>query len=205
MASSEPKRNLPLWEPLEAQAATPLAKPSRNRPVMIRPFEAADALPMYAAVRETKEQLRRWMTWCNAGYSIADAKAFIARCLRETKEDADRNFAIIDKHYGDFLGSIGLNQVNVLQKSANVGYWVRKSAANQGAATQAARLVAQQAFNGLGFQRLEFVVPIENASSRLVAQRIGARFEKVLEKGLMIADKMHDTSLYCLRAADLAD
>lgn len=172
---------------------------------VIRPFQPADAVPMYEAARESHEQLCRWMTWCRPGYDLADAQIFVSRCPAAWASGEHYSFAILDRYTRRFLGSVALNQLNKLHQQASVGYWVRDSAVGRGAAASATRLVARFAFHELGMRRLEFLIPLTNAASQRVAQKVGAKLEASLRSRLLVNGVRHDAALYALLPEDLAE
>lgn len=170
--------------------------------VLIRPFQLEDALPMYQAARESLDQLCAWMTWCRSDFSLTDAEVFVSQCGRAWARGEHYSFAIIDAQTGNFLGSVGLNQLNHTHKVANVGYWVRNSAAGRGVATAAVRPVASFGLRKLGLNRLEFLIPTINVASQRVAQKLGAKFEGMMRSRLVIAGQSHDAAMYALVKAD---
>lgn len=175
----------------------------QNDFVSVRPFRPGDALPMYEAARKSLEQLRAWMTWCRADFSLAHAEAFVAQSARAWAHGEQFSFAIIDMRDQSFLGSVGLNQLNQSHKFANVGYWVRNAAAGRGVATAAVRQIAAFGLGELGLNRLEFLIPAVNVGSQRVAQKVGAMFEGVLRNRLMIAGHSHDAAMYSLTRSEL--
>lgn len=172
--------------------------------INVRPFRAADAGPMYEAACESAEQLRAWMTWCRADFSLAHAEAFVAQSARAWAHGEQYSFAIVDARDNTFLGSVGLNHLEHAHKFANVGYWVRNMAAGRGVATVAVQQVAAFGLGELKLNRLEFLIPTINVASQRVAQKVGAKFEGVLRRRLMIAERSHDAAMYSLTRDELA-
>lgn len=184
----------------QREMQTPPARPATSHApsILIRPFQLADATPMHEAAHETMEQLCNWMTWCRPDYSVADARTFIEQCAQAQTKGEHHSFAIVDSQNGDFLGSAGLNQLCPIHKFANVGCWVRSSAAGRGVATIALRFVIDYAFAQLELQRLEFLMAVDNVASQRLAQKAGAKFEGILRNRLLIAGRSHDGAMYSL-------
>ncbi len=172
--------------------------------IVVRPHAPADVAPMCAAVQESIATVGRWMSWCHPDYSIKDAETWHARCAAAWAADGDREFGIFDAATDDVLGCIGVNQINHVNRFGNLGYWVRRSRERHGIATAAARLVAQYAFAELALARLEVVVLPDNAASRRVAEKIGARFECVARHRLQWKGSPRDAAVYSLLPGDLA-
>jgi RimJ/RimL family protein N-acetyltransferase len=171
--------------------------------VGIRSFRRDDVLALYEAVRESVPELTRWMVWCSRDYAVKDAVAFISSCEEKWKKCDQYSFVIFSIQDGALLGSISLNQVNRIHNYANVGYWVRSSCTRRGVATAAAELAAKFGIQELALSRLELLVPVENESSRRVAEKIGARNEGILRKRLLLQGQQHDAYMYSVVAENL--
>src|SRR5689334_17957275 len=108
--------------------------------VSIRPYEPTDAVPMHEAARESWREVEPWMLWAHENYSLAEAEAWVTQQTKDFPAREMFEFVIVDEA-GRFLGCIGINQIDHVNRRANVGYWVRTSAARQGVATAAVRQV----------------------------------------------------------------
>ena len=64
-------------------------------------------------------------------YTIADTADWLG--ARDAEWDAGKDFSmlVVDAATGEVLGASGLNQINVAQRFANLGYWVRASRSRQ--------------------------------------------------------------------------
>jgi len=167
------------------------------RDVLIRPYETEDARGLLEAAVESTGEIFPWMDWCHPGYALEDAARWIRRCAATWSERTEYNFAIIDAR-GRFLGGCGLNQLRPEHRIANLGYWVRTSAANRGVATAAVRMLGKFAFTCTNLVRLEIVVAVDNAPSQRVAEKVGAIREGVLHDRLLLHETPHDAALYAL-------
>ena len=170
----------------------------QDHSVLLRPFQLADAEPMYEAACESMGQLCAWMTWCQPSYSISDAERFVSQSAQAWEMGEHYSFAILDAKNSAFLGSIGLNHLNFTLKLGNIGYWVRSSATGRGRCTAATRLMASYALHQLGLTRLEFLIPLANVASQRVARKAGAHFEGILRSRLLISGTRHDAAMYAL-------
>jgi len=170
--------------------------------VGIRPFRLEDVPSLFAAARESIQELSTWMVWCRTDYSLEDSAAFVSRCAAEWEKGEQYSFVIFDVSDGAFLGSVGLSGVNRAHKFANLGYWVRSRRTQRGVASAATRMIARFALEELRLNRLEIIVPVGNKASQRVAEKAGARWEGVLRKRLILAGNPHDAVLYSLVAED---
>lgn len=170
--------------------------------ILIRPHAGGDIASMYAAVVESMATVGRWMSWCHEGYSLDDAQLWYERCAKAWDTEGDREFGIFDTATDEVLGCVGINQINRVNRFANMGYWVRSSRSGRGIATTAARLASGFAFESLGLARIEIVALPDNMASRRVAEKVGARFECIARNRLQFGEVTHDAAMYSLVPAD---
>jgi RimJ/RimL family protein N-acetyltransferase len=152
---------------------------------------------LWEAARESVPEVSRWLPWCHAQYSMAEATEWIASRAPLAAEGREYTFAIIGAD-GRFLGACGINQINRIHRFANVGYWVRTSATGRGVATAALRQLAEFAFRTTDLVRLEVVCAVGNDRSQRVAERAGAVREGVLRDRLLLHGRPVDAVMYSL-------
>ena len=184
-------------------AAEPVALPLTDGRLSLRPWRNADAADLLAAVRESVDNVGRWLPWCHAGYGPEQAAAWVAHCQDAWQAGEHYAFAVRDATSGALLGGCGLNQINRAHRSANLGYWVRATCQRHGIAVAAARLVARFGFAELGLLRIEIVTLPDNLASRRVAEKLGASFECIARQRLWAWDRAHDAAVHGLIPADL--
>lgn len=169
--------------------------------ILIRPYVVADAPALFEAARESVAEVNLFLPWCHAGYGLEDAQTWIQTQVEGFAKQTQFSFLIEDET-ARFLGGCGLNQINELHHMANLGYWVRTSAAGQGVAPQAVQAVAEWAFANTQLQRLEIVVAVDNIRSQRVAEKAGATREGILRSRLCYRDRYHDAVMYSIVRTD---
>ena len=171
--------------------------------ILIRPPRAEDIQPMYEAVRESIKEVSAWMAWCHSDYSIEETSAFVLSRAEAWKNELEYGFGVFDLTTGGYLGGVGLNFINRVHQCANLGYWVRTSAARRGVASSASRLAARFGFEELGLQRIEILAAVGNYPSQRAAEKAGALREGIVRKRLLIDGRPEDAVLYSFIAEDL--
>ncbi len=173
-------------------------------PIALRQYQADDVLPLYEAASESIADIYPWMPWCYPGYTLEDSRSWV-----ESRLDAwgqpDYDFVIVEQVTGRFLGGVGINQINRVHDFANLGYWVRRSAAGHGIAVTAARLCARFGFDELKLHRIEIVVDVDNRRSLRVAEKVGAIQEGLARHRSKVKDTWHDAFMFSLLPIDLGD
>jgi RimJ/RimL family protein N-acetyltransferase len=171
--------------------------------IVMRPVEEGDVAAIYDAVIESAEQLQRFMAWCKPDYGRADTEAWVGTQPQAWREGREYGFVILEPATSRFLGNCGLNRLDWLNLSANLGYWVRTSAAGQGIATAATRLVLGFAFEQLGLQRVEIVAAEGNTASQRIAEKVGAKREALARNRCRTAGVQQDAYVYSVIPGDL--
>jgi RimJ/RimL family protein N-acetyltransferase len=165
--------------------------------VVIRPYAVSDAEWVWQAVHESLTELSPWMPWAHPNYSIQESRSWLQAQVQAREARTAFEFAIIAAD-GRYLGGCGLNQIDVMNRRANLGYWVRSAAAGRGVATAAVRQLHQWADDHTDLVRLEILVAIGNAASQRVAEKSGARREGVLVNRLRLHEQAHDAVMFSL-------
>lgn len=138
--------------------------------VCIREFNDDDVIPFFDAVRESFAHVSPWLPWCRCDYSIVDAHNWVEGSKYEWKQETDFRFVIYDSETGEFLGSVAINDINYLDRTATLGYWVRKKALRKNVAKQASRLALLFAFNSVKLDKVFIDVLPDNIASIHVAR-----------------------------------
>lgn len=177
-------------------AAVPIA-PS----VRIRRYRADDTRAVYEAMRESIAEVSRYVGWCSPSYTRDDAAQWVKTRAAAWKSKNEYSFLIEDGS-GRMLGACGLNRMEPISGTANLGYWVRTSATGQGVCTAAVAQLRKFAFEEAGLFRLEIIAAIENVASQRVAEKSGAVREAVLRQRLLVGGVRHDAILYSILSSD---
>jgi ribosomal-protein-serine acetyltransferase len=148
-------------------------------------------------VLESLAQLQPWMPWCHPQYSVIDSRSWLEAQVPAFQSGTAFEFAIMSVD-GTYLGGCGLNQIDRINRRANLGYWVRSTATRQGVATGAVRALRDWAFEVTDLVRLEIVVAVGNAASHRVAEKVGAVREGTLIRRLMLHGALRDASMFSL-------
>ena len=111
-------------------------------------------------------------------YSVEDALNFIKSADNDFKSRRALHFAIEYKGKSEstsdnnlvLVGAIGLNNIDLVNKKANLGYWIGEQYWGRGIASECIRLIIDYAFSAeLGLKEvLAYVFPENKASIRVL-------------------------------------
>lgn len=168
----------------------------------LHPVRECDTDRIYGAVRESIEELVRWLPWAHHEYARDDSLAWVSQCADGWRTGRDYSFSIYDAVDGDFCGGCGLNQFDWNLGRANLGYWIRASRTGRGIATRAARLVAHWGLDALALERIEILAAVGNTRSVRAAEKTGAQREGILRRRLRVHGTQHDAVVFSFVRGD---
>lgn len=168
--------------------------------VHIRPYAVADIPALFEAARESVAEVHPWLPWCHPDYRIEESEEWVRSQVERFRTGAEYEFVIVDDK-GRFLGGCGLNEVDREQRRANLGYWVRSTAAGRGIAPEAVRQLTAWARENTDLDRLEIVCAVGNHRSQRVAEKAGALREGLERGRLELHGRKVDAVVFVLGAA----
>jgi len=169
---------------------------------VVRPPVRADAQLHFEAAVESIPEVSKWLEWCHEGFQLQESQTWVERAIGGWESGEMYEFFIFDEDER-FAGGCGLNRLDTRFLTANLGYWVRTSAAGKGVATAAAKLVAKFGFERLGLQRIGIAAAVDNIASQRVMEKVGAVREGVLRNGLRFRGKNIDSVQTSLIPGDI--
>jgi RimJ/RimL family protein N-acetyltransferase len=165
--------------------------------VRIRPYTVDDAEEVWQAATESSAELLPWMSWYHVGYHIRETRSWLEMQVSAFRLGTAYEFAIVSRE-GRYLGGCGLSRIDPLNRLANLGYWVRTSAAGHGVARTAVTQVAAWAYAHTDLMRLEIIAATGNVASQRVAEHAGARREGVLRSRLFVRGQFQDAVVFSI-------
>ena len=171
--------------------------------IVIRTHQPSDVYGFFEAARESIAEVSRHLPWLHQAYSIDETQIWIEKMVpRLWKQQREYHFAITDAVTGSILGGCGLDQVNWVNCTANLGYWVRTSRTRQGVATAASKLLVRFGFEQLRLKRIDVVTSIENVSSARVAEKLNPSQKKQVKHSPSTEGDVSDSIVFSLFPQD---
>lgn len=151
------------------------------------------------AIESSHPELDNWMGWA-AEATLESTTDFARRSALAWDEGGAYQFYLLLDDAP--VGTIGVDRVNPILSSAEIGYWIRSDLAGRGLMTEAASAVASFTFDDLGLHRLELHAGVGNRGSIRVAEKLGFQREGVLRDGSRGIAGFHDVIVFGLLASD---
>lgn len=161
----------------------------------LRPVDVSDIQSIYRACQDPEIQA---FTLIPAPYTIEHASYFINSVVREGFDSrAALNFCV--EYRKQFAGIVSLQEFEVRNHLARVGYWVTKEMRGKGIASRAVTLTCAYGFRNMGIRRIEGMIFPGNAGSAKVLLRAGFEFEALLKSRITRRNgEQSDSQLYSL-------
>ena len=157
----------------------------------------------FAAAQQSVGHTFPWMEWCRIDLTRDELEPIFASMEEAWEQEEAYTFAVLDTVSNMFLGTVGLNRINKMEKTANLHYWVRAGCTGRGIATRAANLAVRFGLSEKGFQRIGIIVPEGNRASEMVAEKLGAQREGIVRNACRLHDQQMNATVYSLIPADL--
>ena len=120
------------------------------------------------------------------------------RKYKVARKDGSRNrcFAILYRQR--FVGFCGINVYTspTVDHICSFGYHIEEKYWGRGFATEAVKLLENEAFGSLGIKRIEVVMAVQNIASVKVVEKCGYKCEGTMAQWLNCKGNLYDSYLY---------
>ena len=166
--------------PTHADLAGPLA----GRLVSLEPLSAAHVEGLLDAARDG--ELFTWfpLDLARSGDVLG---RWVGDAIAAAQQGREVPFAILDAGSREPLGSTRFLELRLEHLRAEIGWtWVARRAWGTGVNVEAKLLLLARAFERAGLRRVEFKTDARNARSRGALEALGAQFEGVFRKHMVV-------------------
>ena len=111
-------------------------------------------------------------------------------------------WGIVLKDTGDFVGTLGLNNLSTWSKKAEIGFELHPSHWNKGIASEAVKEVLRYSFENLELFRIGAVTYPQNDPSIHLLNRLGFTKEGLLRGYLYQNNQSHDSLIFSLLSTE---
>lgn len=192
-------RRLPVTEAESPRIEFPVEGVSDGS-IRLRLRADSDTPAIVAACRDP--EVARW-TRVPEPYDEAAAAEWAAESGRQQESGEGLHLVVAHADTDEFLGAIGVHDVNRTAGRCDIGYFLAPGARGRGVMTRAVRLLSEWVFASLPVERIEITVEPANAASRAVAERAGYTFEGVLRSHTAIKGRRRDMAMHSLLRGEL--
>jgi ribosomal-protein-serine acetyltransferase len=160
----------------------------------VRQLDDADAF--FEVIDRNRTHLRAWLPWVDETAGVEMTRTYIQNCIENIKKRGGYDFGIFFNN--TWVGSIGLHDLNRMNKRAAIGYWLDKDHEGKGLMTRATRALINFSFDELHLNRLVIMAAVENKKSRAIPERLEFSQEGVCRSYEWLYDHFVDSMQYSL-------
>src|SRR5687767_9560952 len=147
-------------------------------------------------VRANLPRLKLWMPWAVDDYSAEHCRQWIQRTLDDFA--ADGRFNTIIMYQGKYAGGIGFHNLDNVNRSAEIGYWIGGEFEGRGIVSRCCRVLIDHLFNTMQLNRVQINCNVENVRSRAVPERLGFKLEGVHRQVEFLNNQFGDLAIYAM-------
>ncbi|WP_052848794.1 GNAT family N-acetyltransferase [Streptomyces avicenniae] len=157
---------------------------------VLRPWLPDDAEAVAAAHEDPL--IQRWHA--RRADSVAEAAGWVAGWQADWAAERGLHWAIAEG--GTLLGRLSLKDLDLIDGTAEVAYWMTPAARGRGVCPRAVRTLTAWALDEAGFHRLTLLHSTANTASCRVAEKAAFALEGTLRSAALHADGHHDMHLH---------
>jgi N-acetyltransferase len=162
--------------------------------VLVEPLAPEHEPGLARAARE--QEVFAWLPE-NMAASGEHLHRWLCRALEAAAQGREVPFAIVDARSGEPLGATRFMELRFEHLRAEIGWtWLARDAWGSGANVETKLLLLSRAFEHAGLRRVEFKTDARNARSRKALEALGAKFEGILRKHMVVRGGQPRDSAY---------
>ncbi len=162
--------------------------------VVVEPLRVGHAEALISAAGES--EVFQWLPE-DLGGSPAQLYAWVQRAIEAASEGREVPFAIVSTVTGMPVGSTRFLEIRLEHLRVEIGWtWLMREAWGTGVNVETKLLLLTHAFERVGVRRVEFKTDARNVRSRGALEGIGAKFEGIFRKHMILANGSPRDSAY---------
>ena len=190
----------PVGEPVgTTPAKRPARSPLEGRFVTLVPVDpGTHGHALFASSHDGSDEAGRMWTYLAYG-PWPDETAMRAWLDLLPASDDPLFLTVVERATGDPVGIVTFMSVDLAMRHVELGnIWYSPRAQRTRANTESVYLMLREAFEGLGYRRVEWKCDALNARSRAAAERLGFTFEGIFRQHMIIKGRNRDTAWYSM-------
>lgn len=160
----------------------------------LRLLEEEHTEALFVLTDQNREYLRQWLSWVDNIESVEDSRRYIRSAVKQFNDENGFQAGIWFR--GTLAGIIGYQNLDWVNRSTSVGYWVGAAFQGNGLATNACGALVDWAFREWRLNRVEIRCAAENYRSRAIPERLGFTEEGRARQAEWLYDGFVDLVIY---------
>lgn len=130
---------------------------------------------MFKVIEANRQHLRPWLPWEKLTLKTEDSLKYLFDKEEKTKKGEKIEYGIYVNN--EYIGNIGIFDINQEKRSAEIGYWLSAKFTGRGYMTEAVKIIEKEFFNHFNLNRIQIKCDERNKASVGVAEKSGYVFE----------------------------
>jgi len=147
-------------------------------------------------IKKNTSHLKPWMKWIDKVESVQDSIANVELNIEEWELKTDLHLGIFRE--GLIVGMISLHNIDYLNHSAYIGYWLDEDNVGKGIMTDSVRALIEYGYAELELNRIEIRAGVQNVRSRAIPERLGFLYEGTIREAEYVNEQFIDLAIYGL-------
>lgn len=161
--------------------------------VNAKPSYAKD---LFELITKNKKNFERYMHWPRNTRCPKDVEDFLISCSKEHQEDISKTYILCES--GKPCGVLSFNSMDLVNKTAYLGYWLDVDMQGKGVLSAAVKKLIETYVEKSQICRFVIKAAVKNGKSNALALRCGFSYEGTLKKAERIGDEFLDQNIYAL-------
>ncbi len=178
--------------------AETFARGPRSSRLVLAPVAPEDAAALWSAIEESRHELEAWLPTAPFSTDVEAVRRHVLASVDDWDHERACRFTIRRAGSGELFGMVGFENLRPLQRSVEIGYWIRTESTGRGIATEACRMLLSWAFSRMNAHRICAAVSTENHASLGVVRRLGFRLEGIARHAEQCQGRWLDDSMFAL-------
>jgi len=168
---------------------------SVNQTIILKVLALIDYQTIYYAIDQNRSHLRKWLPFVDFSKSSKDTLAFVKSVVDDVERRQEVFTIWVD---GEFVGLIGLKDIDFLNRRVEIGYWLVERMTGKGIMSLCVEKMIEFVFDALEMNRIQIKCGVGNSKSSAIPKRIGFLLEGIERQGEKHPDKYIDLEVYSL-------
>ena len=175
--------------------------PVKTARLLLRPYTDSDFDDLYAI--QSRPDVTRYLYWGPRNRTeVGESLAQRMRLTGFTEEGDGLTLAVVLPEAGRVIGDVLLQWTSREHRQGEIGYIFHPDYGGKGYATEAAEVMLEIGFEGLGVHRICGRLDGRNAASARVLARLGMRREAHLRQNELVKGQWTDEVIYAILAEE---
>ena len=158
-----------------------------NNDLRLEKVKLSMASVIFETLNRDRNYFKNWLPFLYYTNQVSDTEKFLQSIVNEEESRKNEIFSIW--YNEEFTGLIGFNDIDWLNKKAEIGYWISEKMQGKGIVTNSTKKLIQYGFQKLKLNRIQIKVAVGNTKSSAIPKRLGFIFEGIERSGELHRNK----------------